>query len=135
MTVLRDLNAADGPEGSCFERWERWWDQCARQRIRLEDCTGNLLGTLPEDPQDEEEGTDEDVDSGEEEEQDDDDDEYDDEDGMDVEADEDGMGFKIRIPARVDDGPFSELRQLLDECRKMSAEREESPFVPPGWHY
>src|SRR5262249_24446128 len=40
-TVLSDLNAADGPEASCFERWERWWDQCAHQGIRLEDCTGN----------------------------------------------------------------------------------------------
>jgi hypothetical protein len=60
---------------------------------------------LPEEPRDEDEGTDEDedgVDSGEEEEQDGD--EYDeDDDGLDVEADEDGMGFKIRIPARVDD--------------------------------
>lgn len=51
--VLNDLNKNNGPaEGICFLRWERWWEQCAGQRVRLEDCTGNLLGTLP--------GTDED---------------------------------------------------------------------------
>ena len=52
-TVLNDLNKNNGPaEGVCYERWERWWEQCAGQGIRLEDCTGSLLGTLP--------GTDED---------------------------------------------------------------------------
>jgi len=51
--LLRDLETADGPERSCYERWERWWDQCARQRVRLEDCTGAVLGTLPEKEMDE----------------------------------------------------------------------------------
>ncbi|TCD61749.1 hypothetical protein EIP91_007975 [Steccherinum ochraceum] len=46
--LLRDLEKADGPDPSCYERWERWWDQCAGQKIRLEDCTGAVLGTLPE---------------------------------------------------------------------------------------
>ncbi|KAH8102467.1 hypothetical protein BXZ70DRAFT_784115 [Cristinia sonorae] len=46
--LLRDLEASDGPDTPCYERWERWWDQCASQRISLEDCTGAPLGTLPE---------------------------------------------------------------------------------------
>ncbi|EED80420.1 predicted protein [Postia placenta Mad-698-R] len=53
-TLLRDLEAADGPQGDAYERWERWWDQCARQGIRLEDCTGALLGTLPLEEEDDE---------------------------------------------------------------------------------
>lgn len=54
--LLKDLETADGPDAACYERWERWWDQCANQHIRLEDCTGADLGTLPEkDATDEEE--------------------------------------------------------------------------------
>ncbi|KAH9950458.1 hypothetical protein B0H21DRAFT_706340 [Amylocystis lapponica] len=45
--LLRDLEAANGPDEVGFERWERWWNQCAVQGVRLEDCTGALLGTLP----------------------------------------------------------------------------------------
>ena len=49
--ILRGLNANNGPAkggpGHCYERWERWWEMCARMRVRLEDCTGALLGTLP----------------------------------------------------------------------------------------
>jgi len=60
-TILRDLNKEDGPsKGVCYERWERWWEQCAAQRVRLEDCAANLLGTLPDagesDNEEEEEG-------------------------------------------------------------------------------
>lgn len=48
-TILRDLNKSNGPSrGVCYERWERFWEQCAEQRIRLEDCAANLLGTLPD---------------------------------------------------------------------------------------
>ena len=46
--LLRDLDAADGPGDGCLERWERWWDQCADEDVRLEDCTGDLLGNLPQ---------------------------------------------------------------------------------------
>ncbi|THH11506.1 hypothetical protein EW145_g635 [Phellinidium pouzarii] len=49
--LLNDLNKNNGPAtgiSAGYSRWERWWDQCSRQRIRLEDCTGNLLGTLPQ---------------------------------------------------------------------------------------
>ncbi|KAH9937127.1 uncharacterized protein B0H18DRAFT_1081395 [Fomitopsis serialis] len=58
--LLRDLEAADGPSPECFERWERWWSQCSSQGVRLEDCTGALLGTLPEDEPEEEESEEED---------------------------------------------------------------------------
>ncbi|KAI0702523.1 hypothetical protein BC835DRAFT_1263745 [Cytidiella melzeri] len=46
-TLLRDLEMANGPDEVCYERWERWWSQCAGQGIRLEDCTGAELGYLP----------------------------------------------------------------------------------------
>lgn len=49
--ILRGLNRSNGPArggpAHCYERWERWWDMCTRMRVRLEDCTGELLGTLP----------------------------------------------------------------------------------------
>lgn len=84
--LLRDLEKADGPSEACFERWERWWDQCVGQGIRLEDCTGASLGTLPQD--DDEDNTEED------------------------EEDE--------LPS---------LKELLDQCRRMSETREESQFI------
>lgn len=47
--LLRDLNRENGPaRGPCFDRWNKWWEHCTAQWIRLEDCTGNLLGTLPQ---------------------------------------------------------------------------------------
>lgn len=47
--LLNDLHKNDGPAaGVCYDRWERWWEQCVSQRVRLEDCVGNLLGTLPQ---------------------------------------------------------------------------------------
>lgn len=59
--ILRDLNKEDGPcKGVCYQRWERWWEHCTEQRIRLEDCSANLLGFLPNagesDGEDDEEG-------------------------------------------------------------------------------
>ena len=51
--ILRGLNASNGPAkggpAHCYERWEKWWDTSARMRVKLEDCTGAPLGTLPED--------------------------------------------------------------------------------------
>lgn len=57
--LLRDLEAANGPSPDCFERWERWWNQCATQGVQLEDCTGALLGTLPQDEPEEDESEEE----------------------------------------------------------------------------
>ncbi|KAI5123416.1 hypothetical protein M0805_006121 [Coniferiporia weirii] len=58
--LLNDLNKNNGPATGIsggYIRWERWWEQCSSQRIRLEDCTGDLLGTLPQ--RDEDVGDDE----------------------------------------------------------------------------
>ncbi|EIN09311.1 hypothetical protein PUNSTDRAFT_113711 [Punctularia strigosozonata HHB-11173 SS5] len=95
-TLLRELNRADGPAEECYPRWEAWWRQCDRQGIRLEDCTGAELGTLPE--------TEGESDESEEEEE-----------------DADG---EMR-PSNV-----WELRQLLEECRRMNATRE-APMPMP----
>ncbi|TBU34562.1 hypothetical protein BD311DRAFT_746380 [Dichomitus squalens] len=90
-TLLTDLEKNNGPSQACFERWERWSRQCQKNNVRLEDCTGAPLGTLPE--VDEEEEDDESV---------------------------------------VGEGELhlSTLRELLLECRKMNAEREQETFSP-----
>lgn len=54
-TLLQDLNRSNGPDQGIsggYNRWERWWDQCANHGIRLEDCTGDFLGTLPQHDED-----------------------------------------------------------------------------------
>lgn len=57
--LLHDLNKNNGPaEGVCYGRWEKWWEHCTSQRIRLEDCTGSFLGTLPEKDESESESED-----------------------------------------------------------------------------
>ncbi|EGO03152.1 hypothetical protein SERLA73DRAFT_174592 [Serpula lacrymans var. lacrymans S7.3] len=104
-TVLLDLDAADGPDVLCFERWERWWNMCNHMGVRLEDCTGAQLGILPQDEEDEEEEVEE-----EEERWDDDETECE-------YKNDTGGGVSV-----------TELRQLLDECRKMSAERDNPTF-------
>ncbi|KAF8993104.1 hypothetical protein BDQ17DRAFT_1401683 [Cyathus striatus] len=120
QTVLLDLNASDGPgeEGGGWERWERWWAAFSSASIRLEDCTGEALGTLPPSSSDgsdsESEGA-----SGEEWEEDE---EYDSK----WEFGRTPMGDQERR------GHMSELRMLLEECRAMSEEREESLFFPFG---
>ncbi|KIJ63862.1 hypothetical protein HYDPIDRAFT_168287 [Hydnomerulius pinastri MD-312] len=106
-TVLQDLNENNGPAETCFGRWERWWEMCTNMRVRLEDCSGGVLGNLPQDPEDEEYDSDE-LAEGEEY-------EY----VTDEEVEEERSG-SVSI---------TELRQLLEECRRMSEEREEeSPF-------
>lgn len=47
--MLEDLNDADGPSvgNGGYNRWNRWWQASTNAGIRLEDCTGALLGTLP----------------------------------------------------------------------------------------
>lgn len=56
--LLVDLNENDGPDQGIsggFTRWEQWWDQCAAHNVRFEDCTGAFLGTLPQQPEDDDE--------------------------------------------------------------------------------
>ena len=100
--LLRDLESNNGPSQIGHSRWEKWWDQCVQQRVRLEDCTGGLLGTLP---QDEPQSDDEDEDES---------DEY--------ESDE----HEIHGDWQEEDRPptIQELRDLLEECRRMSAEAD-----------
>lgn len=105
-TLLRELERNDGPdeEGGGLDRWQRWDEQCRKERVRLEDCTGDLLGTLP---MDEDEG-----------------DEYD------SESDEEsGEGERAMQPGNV-----QELRVLLEEVRRMNMGREEAmaPIFAPG---
>ncbi|KAH7919835.1 hypothetical protein BV22DRAFT_1107950 [Leucogyrophana mollusca] len=124
-TVLEDLERENGPGGGrqgdagegCWERWERWCEVCEGLGVRLEDCTGALLGALPRrrDDEDEDEEASE-LGEGEEYEY-----EY-------YYEDEDGEEYEY---ARV---TVSELRQLLEECRQMSAEREETLFAPGVVH-
>jgi len=51
QSMLNALNKSDGPSGenSGYERWNRWSTACLRSGITLEDCTGQTLGTLPQD--------------------------------------------------------------------------------------
>jgi hypothetical protein len=100
-TLLRELNKADGPAEECYGRWEDWWRQCERQGIRLEDCTGAELGNLPQSETETESDSEED---GSEES-----DEWEEEEEM--------------RPSNV-----WELRQLLEECRRMNATRDS--FMP-----
>jgi hypothetical protein len=108
-TVLTDLERADGPQGSGMERWERWAGMCEGKSIRLEDCTGALLGTLPQE---------------DEEDEDEEDDEEDD-----VLDDHEYSYTNDEEPVRPGGVGLSELRALLEECRRMSEEREDPPFA------
>ena len=99
--LLTNLETSNGPAADCYERWDKWWNQFSQVRVRLEDCTGAELGTLPAPLHSEEE---------------------DDEDDEDDESEEEEPKG-----AHLSKGALSELRDLLEECRKMSAEREELP--------
>ncbi|KAH7908860.1 hypothetical protein BJ138DRAFT_1011934 [Hygrophoropsis aurantiaca] len=136
--VLEDLEREDGPaRGVGVGRWERWCEACEAVGVRLEDCTGALLGALPpryvppdlagEDEEEEYEY----VDEGEEGEY-----EYVDEEEGEEEYETDpgddgtgGTGGGSAGGATSTGGggrvTVTELRQLLEECRLMSAEREE----------
>ncbi|KAH9944087.1 uncharacterized protein BXZ73DRAFT_87049 [Epithele typhae] len=47
-TLLADLEKNNGPSKAGLARWDRWTRQCTAEGVRLEDCTGATLGTLPE---------------------------------------------------------------------------------------
>ena len=93
-SLLRDLETSNGPDDVCYERWERWSTQCARQQIRLEDCTGADLGYLPSNSDDE-------------------DDEGDDEEEEEEEAD--GL-------VHVAQDPLTMIRDVLEECRRATGQ-------------
>jgi len=104
-TLLAGLERQNGPEDEGYARWERWEVQCKTESVRLEDCTGALLGDLPLDSDDEwweDEESEYEEDAGGQEEQKQDD--------------------ELR-PSNV-----KELRDLLDEIRRMSV-TEPTPFL------
>ncbi|KAJ7654671.1 hypothetical protein DFH06DRAFT_1282412 [Mycena polygramma] len=110
-SLLGELDRANGPaeEGGGMARWERWWEACNRAGVRLEDCTGALLGELPQDPPESE--------SEEEDEDEEDNGDYEQETGE----------WRIAVPPMDSEGGthINELRRLLDECRAMEAGRDD----------
>ncbi|KAJ7890153.1 hypothetical protein B0H14DRAFT_2690728 [Mycena olivaceomarginata] len=118
-SLLEELDRANGPaeEGGGMARWERWWEACNRAGVRLEDCTGALLGELPQDPPE--------SDSEDEE----------DEDEEDEESEGEVREWKVSVPPLQPGGgtQVDELRQLLEECRAMDAGRDDHyMFSNPG---
>ncbi|KAI0305219.1 hypothetical protein B0F90DRAFT_1625294 [Multifurca ochricompacta] len=89
-TLLAGLERQDGPEDEGYARWERWEAQCETEGVRLEDCTGALLGDLPLDSEDE----------------------WEEDSEHEYEMKEQESGLR---PSNV-----KELRDLLDEIRRMS---------------
>ena len=108
--LLRDLERNNGPSQLGLARWEKWWDQCARQNVRLEDCTGGLLGTLPQDELELE-----DDDDSEE-------DESDDSESGEYETEGDWQEENRPPTTR-------ELRDLLEDCQRLSAEAEMDDYL------
>ncbi|KAI0065048.1 hypothetical protein BV25DRAFT_1822154 [Artomyces pyxidatus] len=105
-TLLKGLEKNDGPEEEGLERWERWYEQCKAQGVRLEDCTGALLGDLPIN----EPGEDDYIDELEDEE-------------YAAEAE------KVK-PKGIQPSNVNELRSLLDEIRRMTVVEDESFSIP-----
>ncbi|GLB38997.1 hypothetical protein LshimejAT787_0601590 [Lyophyllum shimeji] len=127
--MLNDLNEENGPaEDGGVQRYDKWWDKLTRSGIRLEDCTGALLGTLPMDDGDEEDdGDDVDGEEGEDEDEEaSDDDDYEEDDG----EEEDEWELDVPPIPQVGGSQLTELRQLLAECRAMAETREPSIFTP-----
>ncbi|KAF9479495.1 hypothetical protein BDN70DRAFT_690771 [Pholiota conissans] len=136
--LLDDLNQANGPsmENGGYDRWNRWWNACANQGVRLEDCTGQVLGTLPEDEDDEsssEEEEDEEDEDGEEEYEDGEDGEKEEEgseeeyDREEYDSDEYEEEVEFPVPPLPEgNGRTMELTRLLQEVRIMNAGRDEA---------
>jgi len=132
-SMLEDLNESNGPstENGGYNRWSRWWSTCANAGVRLEDCTGQLLGTLPEDNEvddsDEEEIEDEEVEDSDEEEDDDseeedDDDDDDDEEQVDSYPLDDRNNWRTGNLLQVPEV----LTQLIQEVKAMNETRDEA---------
>ena len=140
-SMLNALNQSDGPSGENggYDRWNRWSTTCLRSGIRLEDCTGQSLGTLPQDDEYEDESEDDE----ESDEDDDGDDDYDDEDDdsgeweSDEEEEEEPEWGRRVSPLPEGNGRTMELTRLLEECRVMNEGRDEEmiarirPTLPP----
>ncbi|KAJ7582564.1 hypothetical protein C8J56DRAFT_1055618 [Mycena floridula] len=116
-TVLMDLSEADGPteEGDGQRRWETWWGKCYRMNVRLEDCTGAELGTLPQEEEDSDE-----EDEDEEEEEYSEEEEYLEEEEEESESDDEESGDSQAV-----------LRRLIRDVQEMNAGRD---LTPPEFH-
>jgi len=140
--VLEELNKSDGPssDNGGYHRWHNWWTSCASAGIRLEDCTGQLLGTLPEEPESDDESEDEDVESDGDE-ADNDVEGSSDEEDEDAEVDRDSdlndeTKWRSENPLQVP----NVLTQLIQEVRAMNETRDEAliarvriPRPPSPW--
>ena len=128
QSMLNALNQSDGPSGESggYDRWSRWSTTCLRSGIRLEDCTGQSLGTLPLDEEYEDESEDEDEDEDDYDEDDnDDDDDDDDSEEWESEFEEEGEWGRRVCPLPEGNGRTMELTRLLEECRVMNEGRDE----------
>ncbi|KXN87305.1 hypothetical protein AN958_08969, partial [Leucoagaricus sp. SymC.cos] len=133
--VLKDLERENGPSGDGIQRYDDWWNTLSRAGIRLEDCTGAPLGTLP---QDDDDGTT--SEDGEEETQgervtdSDSDSDTDDAAYQSAEEtfsnDDDDDEEEEEVENELDPGKkhVTELHRLLEECRIMEQTREELPY-------
>ncbi|KAI9462797.1 hypothetical protein BJY52DRAFT_1352642 [Lactarius psammicola] len=83
-----------------YARWERWEGQCKAEGVRLEDCTGALLGDLPLDSDDE----------------------------WEADSEEDEYEEVVEKDAGLRPSNVKELRDLLEEIRRMSVS-EPTPFL------
>lgn len=136
--VLKDLERENGPSGDGVPRYDNWWNSLSSAGIRLEDCTGAPLGTLPpadDDLHDDDEREDEEADGEEESAT------SDSPSGLDSDTDDAVYQSAEETFTREEDEEdeveneldpgkkhVTELRQLLEECRIMEQTREELPF-------
>ncbi|KAF8157206.1 hypothetical protein B0H34DRAFT_658290 [Crassisporium funariophilum] len=113
--MLTDLNRADGPSTECdgYNRWNKWWHMCAASGISFEDCTGQSLGTLPQEEEDEES-----------EDEEDEDEEFDSDEWESESEEEDEWGKRVSALPEAN-GRTMELTRLLQECRVMNEGRDE----------
>ena len=124
QSMLNALNKTDGPSGENggYDRWNRWSTTCLRSGIRLEDCTGQTLGILPQD--DEYDDEDESESEGHESEDEDEDDDDDDGEWESESEAEPEWGRRVS-PLPEGNGRTMELTRLLEECRSMNEGRDE----------
>lgn len=140
--VLKDLERENGPMEDGVQRYDNWWNSLSRAGIRLEDCTGAPLGTLPQDDDDEAEG---DVGSEEGEMESDEPEEDTSDSESDLDSDTDDAVYQSaeetftrdeedeedEVENELDPAKkhVTELRRLLEECRIMEQTREELPYT------
>lgn len=126
--VLEELNKANGPssQNGGYDRWARWWQVCECAQLRLEDCTGQPLGTLPGEPESEEVS----------------DDENEDEDSEDESAEEceqeEEVGFEPEDQGKWQTNTLPQvstvLTKLIREVRAMNETRDEALIARMRMH-